>query len=456
MNGAGVGYLSGNMLVPFPFEDGQTLEWEDPSRADELQASLQRCFVDASVVLESESVADGEWPCAGDFSVDGDALSFTLSASGSQTRLSVSGSSMSAFPIVSGRAPWGSYVIVMSSDGISGLASISPPVLGLSHTTPSGSEGTYLRLCARCVTLSPAGLKSVQVWDGVNGFDEGPHFTLNGDVSIMPGNNMLISESGDASEITLNADPGAGLGAIPCKKDCADGAHDILLGGSSGHTRIFNDTCYDIEPSSYTGVISLHAKCTACCTCGMYESIVDDRLSVLADAVRKAKKDIDSMHDAYEGAVRRFNDRIRAPILDDASLTLSGMPIGAKVSPKISNDDVKGKMERCVFTAIVVNSSYFDLTFKIVTMEGTDSIAEASAAWSDAEGAPLSVTGDGPGDVTSGTYVVCPGRSLVVTFVAVKETMVSRVATGGYSGSISVDVSWSGGFLGSLNKSASV
>lgn len=455
MNGAGVGYLSGNMLVPFPFEDGQTLEWSDPSRADELQAALQSCFVDAGVSLSATSVEAGEWPSIGEFSLDGGTLSFTLSASGAQTRLSASGSSTTRFPIISGTGPWGSYVIVLSSKGISGLSSISPSAHVSFLSFPLGGEGTRLRLCAKCVTLSPAALKSIQVWDGVHDYDAGPHFTLSGDVSVRPGHNMLISEGGDPSEIELNADPGAGLGVLPCSVDCEDD-DGLLIGGSDGHVRLFNDTCYDLEPSSYTGVISVHAKCTACCTCGMYESIVEDRLAVLADAVRAAKREIDSMHQAYESAVKKFNERITRPIIEDVSLTLSGMPIGARLSPKISNEDVKGRMERCVFTATVVNSSYFDLTFKVSSLNGTDYVAEASAAWSDAGGAPLSVTGDGPGEVVSGTYVVCPGRSLVVTFVAVKGAMVSRVVTGGYTGSISVEVSWSEGFLGSISQSASV
>lgn len=444
MSCAGNGYLSGNMLIPFPFEDGQSIPCG--GREAELLQCLQKCFVDAGISI-SGSPDDGNWPTFGDFSVSGEVLSFKIRIGGSDTQISVSGSSSSRFPIVSGSAEWGSYVVVLSSEGILEFCGMSPP-------DSMQSEDSFLRLCAKCVTYAPDVLSSVMVFDGVHEFSDGPHFTLSGDVSLKPGNNMRLAEvDDDPNSIELNAEPGAGLGVVPCT--CEDDGGNPQLAGPDGHGRVFNDTCYDLEPNTTTGVLKMHVKCTACCTCKMYEEIVNDRLVMLADAVRKAKGDINSMLASYESAVKQFNYRISRPELADISLTLTGMPIGSRLSPKIDNEKVKGRMDRCVFTATVSNSSYFTVSAAVRSIVSSGFIAEASAAWSGADGSPLSKTGDSSGAV-SGSYSIYPGRSLVLTFVAVRGDMVNRVVTGGHTGSITVNLSWNGTQLGVLSKSVSV
>ena len=454
MSCAGNGYLSGNMLVAFPFEDGQLFAWEDHGASDELQQAIQACFVDACISVRGD-VSEG-WPSIGCFSSDGDTLSFVLSACGNEVPVSVSGSSKDAFPIVSGSEPWGSYAIVLSADGISSFCNISPPARNFSRSSPAGEEGSLLRLCAKCVTVMPEILRSIMVYDGKHGMEDGPHFVIEGDVVVRSGNNMRLGEDDDdPAAIELNAEPGAGLGVVECACEDEGVEGSVLIAGKDGHSRFFNDTCYDLEPNTTTGELKMHAKCTACCTCQMYESVVNEKLASLAESVRKARKGISDMLQTYETAVSAFNERISRPDLSDVSLTLSGMPIGKNVSPKIVNPKVKGKMGRCVFTATISNSSFFEVTAKIGSVTSSGSVVEASAAWSDSGGAPLSRSGDGASAVT-GSYVIFPGRSLVITFIAVKNDMVSNVSTGGYSGSVSSEISWSGGVLGTLSKTVSV
>ena len=454
MSCAGNGYLSGNTLIAFPFEDDQLIQLEGVEDADEMQGALHRCFADAGVYVSRQSIGEDEWPSIGDFSVSGGTLSFTLFACGYDVRLSVSSSKDVRFPIISGTAPWGSYVVVMASEGISGLCGISPPARVFARSSPAGREGSYLRLCAKCVTMSPASLSSIMVYDGYHDFDEGPHFTIGGDVVIKPGNNMALS--GEGGEIELGAEPGAGLGPVECV--CEETSGNAMLAGPDGHVRIFNDTCYDLLPNTSTGDIQIHAKCTACCTCGMYESIVNGKLASIANSVRLARSTINRLLSKYESAVKQFNTRISKPALSDIGMTMSGMPVGSNLSPKMKgHDSIKGKMRRCVFTATVQNSSYFDVNVRIVRLAGTDDVIEATASWSDSNGNPHSRTGDNTSYVMGTTYPISPGRSLVLTFVSSKRTLVNNFTTrNGYTGKVSVDVSWSGGRLGSISKSVDV
>ena len=466
----GNGYLTGNMLIPFPFEDGQVLAW--PDKAEEAQLLLDRCFVDAGVSVHGADIADG-WPSIGKLATGASWISFVLSAGGMERPITISATD-ARFPIVSGKADFGSYVIVASSEGIRDFLSfcssnsISPPVPGSS--SPSERVGDFfLRLCAKCVTRSPIGLTSIKVYDGVNAKSEGPHFVLKGDVAIKPGNNMLLSEP-DENGIQIGAVPGAGMGVVPCM--CEDNAVvKSPIMSPDGHTRIFNDTCYDIEPWIETkneggvteriGHIQLHAKCTACCTCAMYESIMNDRLAPLSAIVRQAKADIASHLSEYENAVKRFNQRLLRPTASDVRLSLSGMPVGANLSPKLAETKVKGKMGRCAFTAILRNSSYSVINATVYSLSGSDTVVEASASWSDADGTPKSKTGNAASDIVGQTFSIMPGMSLVVTFVSVKNEMVGAASTGGYKGSISVGLSYStengpSGSLGIMRKSVEV
>ena len=498
MSGIGNGYLSGNMLTAFPFEDGQCLAWpvESAEERNELQVALQKCFVDAGVYLDSESI-DSKWPVVGAFSINGNTISFKI-ASGPEGDVNVSVTSSSiAFPIVSGSAPWGHYVLTLSSEGIRDFCalcenlSVSPP----SPPAPINSSSSerdgdfWLRICAKCTTIKQRGLTSLMVYDGMSNMESGPHFVMRGDISIMPGNNIQLLEPSNevniGSGIEISASPGAGLGKCPCICEESSGGNSALA-GPDGHCRIFNDTCYDLIPESkymeyveafgrelVTQDVRIHAKCTACCSCEMYADIVG-KLAIIAGlmdedsefqwaegSVRWSKAKIQDLHSKYEEAVDKFNKRMTEPRLSDVTMTLSGMPIGKNLSPKISNAYVMGNMSRCAFTAIVRNSSYFEVLATITSMSGTDSIVEASASWSDETGAPISVTGDSSSKVSGRSFSIFPGRSLVVTYVSIKNNKVNSVITGGFRSSIYVDLSYrnaDGGisYLGRISKAVAV
>lgn len=466
MSCAGNGYLTENLLNAFPFEDDQCLNWGQGIRPDEAQMALQKCFVDAAIHLSGDSVPANGWPSIGQFSVSGASLSFFISVGSDSIQLTVSASE-TTFPIVSGKASWGNYIVVLSSEGIREFceSGISPPVTG--HSSPLWQDGDYfLRLCAKCLTITPVGLTSLRVYDGVKAKSEGPHFILKNDVSVLPGNNMLLSEPDDENGIVLGAVPGAGMGVINCGCSGKTEKKSPLF-SSDGHTRFFNDTCYDLEPSiakvgsKRIGYLKIHAKCTACCTCSMYESLVNDRLSPLSTAVRQAKSDLTGLLETYESAVKRFNQRLEKPILSDVVLTLSGMPVGSNLGSKLSGSNVKGKMGRCAFTAIVRNASFSTIVASVYSLSGSDKVVEASATWSDASGNPKTQTGDSESALVGKNFEIYPGRSLIVTFVSMKNELVESVSTGGYSGSFSAGISYrtsSGatGSLGILKKSVEV
>jgi hypothetical protein len=136
------------------------------------------------------------------------------------------------------------------------------------------------------------------------------------------------------------------------------------------------------------------------------------------------------------------------------------MTTGKKLGSKISSELVKGKMDRCAFTAVIRNASFAEIDVKVNAMSGTDSIVEASASWSSADGTPKSKTGDSSGAIVGSTFTLYQGMSLVITFMSVKNGMVTSVGTGGFTGSMSVGISYrqngKSGSLGTLKKTVSV
>ena len=475
MSGVGSGFLSGNMLVAFPFEDGQCLAWQGSAEdRNELQTALQACFVDAVLYVDSEGLSDDKWPVIGSFSVSGNSISFNIGSGPHEYDVRVVvASSATAFPIVTGSADWGRYVLVLSSEGIDrfvslcGKLSVSPPVQGNS-SSPGRDGGFWLRLCAKCITVRQRGLHSLMVYDGVNPKDAGPHFVVRGDVSVRPGNNMRLDEPDELDDMAgmeLNAVPGAGLGMCPCSCEGSAGGN-AQLAGPDGHARFFNDTCYDLEPRGkyydpavgmVTQDLQVHVKCTACCTCQMYEDIVNGRLVPLADAIRQAKKDIYDLLVRYNARVRTFNNRIKTPKLSDITVTMSAMPIGRNVSPNLKSGNVEGKMSRCAYTVVIRNSSFRNIRIVFLSISGTDSVVESSAAWSDKDGDPLSITGDSESEIVGRRFVLYPGRSLVLTYISRKATKMRSVSTGGFEGKVSASVAYESGStfvgLGSISKS---
>ena len=475
MSCLGNGYLTGNTLIPVPFEDGIFPCGQQADDAGELREMVFKCFADAGIFISGRLPQESEWPSACEFDVSGRTLSFTLSCCGSERRMSVS-ASRSRFPVVSGEDSWGRYFIVLSSDGIKAISdyyesasssssSSSPPATASSSTDSLVGDLSF-RFCAKCVNFNPESMSSIRVFDGVSDRSLGPSFVLKGDISIKPGNNISLSESEDGGGFSVSAEPGAGMGVVNCGCNGRKASSSSLI-SPDGHTRIFNDTCYDLEPSFFGTVVvdgderlsrklKIHSKCKACCTCEMYESIVNDRLYGLFESVKNAKTDLDGYLKTYEENVSKFNRRLETQTLSDVTLSLSGMPAGSNLGPKLSGTGVSGKMNRCAFTAVVRNASFYYVNATIGTMSGTDSIVEASATWSSEDGSPKTTSSNSAGGISGSTFTIYPGRSLVVTFVSVKNSMVGSVVTGGYTGSISVGLSGPNGSIGNLSKTVSV
>ena len=423
----GGGYLSGNTLVPFPFKDGQCGPW-----GGEWQEAVNRCFADASVHVRSGCIGDGGWPAIGDIRVNGNAISFKLSVNDSVESMDVVASEVD-FPIVRGNASWGEYAIVLYSDGIKCLveSGFAPPV-PVNSSPPGRGGGLWFDLCDRCVSLSPSGVTSIRVYDGVRDWSSGPHFVLSGDVRISQKYNMRVSASGN--DVTIDAIPGAGAGKI--HRECPPVPTTSPIMGRDGLTRLFNDVSFDIEPIG-NGHIKLHSKASACCTCEMYRSIVNDRLVPLANAVRKVKRDLNGYLSTYETGVDKFNDRISRPTNEDFPLSLAGMPVGSNLSPKM-NPRIKGRMERCAFTATLVNLSAYEVHASITTFWVVDPdlpppsgsyipVVDVAVAWMEGS-EPRSRAADDVSSIVMQDVTMDPGSTLVATFIARKNIKVGSVS----------------------------
>jgi hypothetical protein len=251
--------------------------------------------------------------------------------------------------------------------------------------------------------------------------------------------------------LSLNAEPGGGMGVVPC--GCERGASVASpLSRADGNVKLLNDTSFDLEPfpEVETRIVDgeerpsrrlvVHSKVTACCTCEMYASIVNDRLASLATAIRKAKADLGGMLSKYESSVRLFNSRLADPTLSDVTVSLSGMPVGRNVGSKVSGGKVSGRMARCAFSAVVGNGSYARMDVSVFAMSGTDSVIESSAAWTDESGSPKAYASDS--GLVGMTFPVYPGRSLLVSFVSARDAMLSSASSNGFSGSVSCGISY--------------
>ncbi len=441
MSCAGNGYLTGNMLVPYPFEDGQMLQWGADANAAQL--ALQRCFVDAVVNVDSYNAIKTGWPSIGCLYKGKDAVSFVLTAHGIDVSLAVSASEL-RFPVISGKTGFGWYSVVMSSEGIRDFCSSSfvPPTSDMSDSA-GRSGGSWLRICSRCISQRPRELTSIQVYDGVNPKETGPHFSIAGDVVLKPGNNFLLGEPDEENAVSLSAIPGAGLGVVP--RGCGEhGVGNVELSGPDGHARLFNDTCYDVEPyisetqdGEKEGVLQIHVKCTACCTCKMYASIVNDRLAVLADMIRKARADILDNASRYEDAVLKFNERLVRTTLDDVTLTLTGMPVVNKISAKAGT----GRKERCSFVAILRNSSYATVIAKMYKMNCSSTIVETTASLQNENGEMKVLTSESEYGMVGGVFELPPGHSLSMTYIAREDRYVEDVVPIKYTSEVMFGIS---------------
>jgi hypothetical protein len=140
-------------------------------------------------------------------------------------------------------------------------------------------------------------------------------------------------------------------------------------------------------------------------------------------------------------------------------MSLSGMPYGANLASNIYGEGVKGRMQRCTFTAVLRNMSYFVVKANLYKLYGTDTVEEATISWTDALGDPKSVTVNVGSRLFGRTFDIYPGRSITLSYVSVKNDPVRKVITGGYSGTVAFGLSYvseNGSIIGLGNISKTV
>lgn len=434
------GWLSGNRLRDFPLADGQPVPVDD-----DVRTALFGCIVDAMVSVSSPDDARSPRIC----NIGSDGTTFRVSVAMGQdfTPVSVSWSAagQSEYPVVSGKTSWGFYTIVFSSEGIRDLGPLDlvfPSSAAL--VSSSAEEGLYFS--PKAVNRASDGVSSIRVFDGVRPKEDGPHFVLGGDVLIRPGNNMTLGrypDEGDEGGVEISAVPGAGMGVVPCRCSSA-GVVSSGLKSEDGHVRLFNDTCYDLEPSTSSGVLKIHAKCTACCTCDMYSSIVDDRLAVLSDSIRKARRDIQDALSVYEENVRAFNRRIASPEEEDIVVTMSGSALGKNMATKTNS--IAGSLDRASFRALVVNNAFVDVVITVTGMQSSGVIKDSTLNL----GAARSVHGGG--SLVDQSFVLSPGGCAAIAFVAVGRQLSTR-AGASFTGSVSFSAEFRGNVFGTYTRS---
>ena len=191
----------------------------------------------------------------------------------------------------------------------------------------SSATGLSLSFLDKTVDVQPANVNSIKwAWTLDSSIPEPASLvaTTSGDVLMQSGYNTTFAITDN--EVTLNADPGSGLGLYKC--DCPDPGSsgtsgytgsDIIDTGdpvhtSSGIIRIENDTCLDIipyhlpfGPRGLPGVEIVH-KCVACCQCDQYVARVKT-LQSLASKVACAGQAIWQKINVLNAAISDFNSR---------------------------------------------------------------------------------------------------------------------------------------------------
>ena len=447
------GYLSGNRLRSYPLADGQDVPLEDGKRQ-----LLLGCIVDAMIsIFDSD---DARLPRVCNISSDGTTLRLSIAVGEDEVPLSVAWASTRStpYPIVNGPAPWGYYTMVFSSEGIRDLGYMEPIFPSSATNDSSSAEEGFpgLYFSPRAICRSPEGLRSIMVYDGVQPKSEGPHFIVGGDVAIKPGNNIRLEDPAgrgdDVDGVVVSAIPGAGAGRVASVKNTANAVSSPLK-SEDGHVRIFNDTCYDLEPSTANagalpGHIKIHAKCTACCTCDMYSSIVNDRLSVLFGLVKQAKGVINELKDKYETHVAMFNGRISKPSPEDIYVKLTGTAIGNNLSTKTPN--IKGSLSRASFRCIVRNDSFEAVSVTFVRNQASGNCTIEDTSLKTSGGVSQHVNGA----LRNYVFMLGPGEYASVNFVVFSNTWTSEAGGPAMTASVEVNADFGGQRIGTYTETA--
>lgn len=443
-------YLTGNRKIRYPFADDSLLSVND-SKA----ITVFGCFVDAMVQIKSSDL--DITPTISNISISHDILTFSLNGrTGIDTPVTLTcAKSKTSFPIIKGKTDWCWYAFVLSSDGIREYAELE------GSSDPIGNiSGSVLHLNTRCIGYPAKGVTKVSVYGG-KGWNqaEGRRYTrleaiqlspdaeVTGAIRFVPGYNMVIGE--DISEISLersvqpdglkfSAVPGAGAGTAPCDSQEAVTFKTEGLLSVDGHTRLFNDTCYDLVPIKYSeesAELKMHAKCKACCTCQMYVSIVNDRLVPLKDKILSQKRSFDKTYKLYETNVAKWNKRITNAYPEDIIISTTGIPLDAAAT-NLKNSDVAGTMSRCGFSVMVRNDSFVTVSIEFSDFITNGEVFEAQFSYMDESFEPKVIPM--PAGSVSGTVELAPGRSVVLTCFVRSKTYVQKSEQSGFIAKVKV------------------
>ena len=443
------GYLTGNRLIRYPFADDAIVPGLSPVR----QEQVFGCFVDAMISVfsnptDSSSQDETPRPWIRGLSSDGVTLRFSLVFGSSEIPLSCARSREIAFPVINKSTSWGYFVLVLSSDGIREL--------GVYAESSASSSSLSLPLSPHCVIPRADELRTIQVYDGVQTRESGPHYTLSGDIKLVPGNNIqLTSTSDNTHAIVINAVPGAGAGIIPCscESDSSSSGNDQTsnLSCADGHVRLFNDTCYDLVPSTTEGLIYVHAKCTACCTCGMYADLVNNRLKPIYDLLAGDRSRLGQILSKYNQNVAKWNKRIQTCEPEDVVLTMAGIPLDAAGTNLDANaTQVKGRLNRCGVNATIRNDSFVSITVQSFVLGGSGELRQITVNYAGSDGNPVVNQYEESDKIPAITLL--PGRSVGISFFIVGKKEKTTTGETAYLANLTASVYQGSSFVTHLSK----
>ena len=427
-------YLTGNRRIRYPFADDSLL-----STSESNMSIILGCFVDAYVQIKDPNSTIT--PKVTNISISGTTLSFNL-IGGAEDIVITCTASKDRFITIQNQSDWCWYTFVLSSDGIKEMSEIAQNI---------DITNDELFFSDRCLGRSSIGVTSFHIYGGEQKDDitgkrytrseamlHNPDRVITGDVTLQAGYNIsfnnsqsYISLSGvsDEKSITLNAIPGSGIGRIPCHCDEIAEFKTPGILSSDGHSRFFNDTCYDLIPIQYShesADLRVDVKCKACCTCEMYASIVNDKLVPLKDELFGIKDSIEATQSTYEYNVTKWNDRIENAKPEDIVISVTGVPLQAAAT-HLSGGKVSGYMSRCSFSATVRNDSFVTVRVELTDLTSNGDIFEKQVSYIDESLEPKIIKM--PGNVAN--FTLPPGRSATMTcFVRLRNKVVTDSQTG--------------------------
>lgn len=322
-------FLTSNAETFFPFREGQ----------DGIPYWLKRTFVDASIesVTGSASLTHA--------SLEIETGKFTFTVNGKSYETSTAGTAYKAV-----KADRSCFVVDM--DHLATLPTCE--FEGLAEFEPS------------CVIEPPAVIDRISVYNWDDG-DRVLEADVTGDFTFKCGYNVDMEVSDD-NVMTLSADPGLGLGTVPCDTECTEDpdTDGHPLPTDDGHAVIATDECYEVTARGDT--IQLHGKCVACCQCQDYVDIVEDLKKTAAEVVSSKTRLMASSSSYYD-----LLHVERSPVLD----------IQIDIAPDAAVSEGAYRHDRSVFGSDGVN--YFRVTCVVTNMSGVPCIVAVPDLWNEDE-----------------------------------------------------------------------